>query len=79
MGDAGPLAVKVPGLALTVYAVTGLPPLSAGAAKLTLTCPLPGTAATEVGAPGMVAGVTGPLAALAGPRPSALTALTVNE
>ena len=43
-------AVFPPGLDITVYMVTGVLPLGAGAVKLTIACPEPGTAVTAVGA-----------------------------
>jgi hypothetical protein len=58
--------------------MVALPPLLAGAVKLTAACALPGVAATPVGAPGTVAGVTADDAALVAPVPTALVALTVN-
>jgi hypothetical protein len=69
-----------PGLAVTVYEVIGEPPLDAGAAQVTVACPLPGVALTPVGAPGTVAtvGVTAAEGLLGGESPSALVATTVN-
>ena len=55
-----------------------LPPLLAGAVKLTVTCALPDIAAPIIGAPGTVAGVTLFEAAEAAPLPTALVALTVH-
>ena len=55
-----------------------LPPLLAGAVKLTVTWPLPAIAVPTVGAPGMVAGVTLLDAVDAAPVPFALVALTVK-
>ena len=54
------------------------PPSLPGAAKLTVAAALPPTAETEVGAPGMVAGVTLFDAADTGPVPAELVAVTVN-
>jgi hypothetical protein len=54
MGEPAPLAVIPLGVEVTVYEVMGLPPLSAGATKDTVACPLPATATTAVGAPGTV-------------------------
>ena len=54
------------------------PPLLAGAAKVTVACALPGVAATVVGAPGTVTGVTPVEAAEAAPVPAVLRAVTVK-
>ena len=67
-----------PGLAVTVYPVTAAPPESEGATHDTTACPFPGTADTDVGAPGTVRGVTADDAALATLVPSAFDAVTVN-
>ena len=56
----------------------GLPPLLAGAVKLTVACPLPAVAVPIVGAPGTVLGVTGLDAAEAGLLPAAFVATTVK-
>ena len=56
----------------------GEPPLDEGATKATVAEALPAVAEAPVGAPGTVAGVTGLLAADAGPAPIALLAVTVN-
>ena len=56
----------------------GEPPLSAGAVKLTLACALPAVAATPVGAPGTVRGVTGAEFEDAGPTPAAFVAVTLK-
>jgi hypothetical protein len=55
-----------------------LPPLLAGAVKLMDACALPAMAATPVGAPGTVAGVTAFDELLGAPLPKALTARTVK-
>ena len=55
-----------------------LPPLLAGALKVTLACVLPGVAFTFVGAPGTVAGVTLFDAADGALDPIALVATTRN-
>ena len=73
-----PVAVMLPGLDVTVYEVTGLPPFEAGGVKLTVACALPTVAVPIVGAPGTVAGVTLFDAADAGPVPITLVAFTVN-
>ena len=52
------LQVAPPGEAVAVYEVTGEPPLEAGALQVTVAWPLPGIAATAVGAPSEVIGVT---------------------
>ena len=52
--ESGPLVqvqVAPPGDAVTMYEVTP-PPVSAGALHESVTCPLPGVAASPVGAPG---------------------------
>ena len=56
----------------------GEPPVEAGAVQVTVAWALPRRAATLVGAPGTVAGVTAALAALAGPVPTALVAATLK-
>ena len=56
----------------------GLPPLLAGAVKVTVACALPAVAVPMVGAPGTPAGVTLFEAAEAGPVPIALVAVTVK-
>ena len=71
-----------PGEAVTVYPVSGLPPLLTGATHLTTADPFPAMADTPDGAPGTVAaalGTTGADAAEAGPVPTAFRARTVNE
>jgi hypothetical protein len=55
-----------------------LPPVLAGALKLTAACALPALAETAVGAPGTVAGVTALDELLAVPLPTALVATTLN-
>ena len=55
-----------------------LPPLEAGAVKLTVAWPLPAVAVTTVGAPGVVAGVTLLDGLEAGPVPVELAAVTVK-
>ena len=52
------------------------PPLLAGADQLNETLPLPGVAEPKMGAPGTVAGVTEPEAALTGLVPNEFTAYT---
>ena len=47
-----PLAVSPPGDDVTVYEVIVVPPLEAGASKLTVACPSPALAAAPVGAEG---------------------------
>jgi hypothetical protein len=78
MGLDAPVAVKLPGLEVTVYEVIALPPFEAGGVKLTVACWLPAVAVTAVGAPGTVAGVTLLEGLDAGPVPIALVAVTVN-
>src|SRR6185436_20476995 len=55
-----------------------LPPLSAGAVKVTVACVLPAVALALVGAPGTVLGVTLFDGTEAGPGPAAFVAMTVN-
>jgi len=73
-----PVAVMLEGFEVTEYDVTGLPPLEAGGAKLTVDCALPVVAVALVGGPGTVAGVTDGEGLEAGPVPTALVAVTVN-
>ena len=72
------VAVAPPGLAVTVYPVIAEPPLLAGAVHDTAACPLPATAVTAVGEPGIVVGVTAVLGAEAGEVPAAFVAVTVK-
>jgi hypothetical protein len=58
IGESLPLAVIPPGLEVTVYPVIAEPPVEAGAVNVTVASPLPRTAETLVGAPGVVAGTT---------------------
>ena len=53
IGLVAPVAVKPPGLEVTLYDVTPPPPV-VGAVKLTVACVLPGTAVAAVGAPGSI-------------------------
>ncbi len=55
-----------------------LPPSEPGAVQVTVAVASPATAATPVGAPGTVAGVTGFEGAEGVPVPTAVVALTVN-
>lgn len=67
-----------PGLAVTAYPVTALPPLLVGSDQDTVTVALPAAPVIAVGAPGTVAGV--PEADdEAGPAPTVLWATTVTE
>src|SRR3569623_69408 len=68
-----------PGLAMTVQPVIVIPPLEAGALKLTVACALPAVAVPMVGAPGTVAGVTLQVEPERLPVPIALVAVTVKE
>jgi hypothetical protein len=52
MGEVAPVAVIPPGLDVTVYPVTTLPPLLVGATNATLAEAFPAVATTAVGAPG---------------------------
>jgi len=77
-GLPAPVAVFAPGEEVTVYDVTGAPPLETGALKLTLACVSPGAAVTAVGGAGTVRGVTAAEGADAAPSPATLCAVTVN-
>ena len=66
------------GFEVTVYPVTAVPPLLAGALKLTLAVVLPVAAVPIVGAPGTPAGVALLDAAEAALIPMALVAVTVK-
>ena len=72
------LAVAPPGLAVTVYAVIGEPPLEAGATHVTTAWALPAVPETFVGASGTVAGVTKCTPVDPGLVPTAFVAVTVN-
>ena len=72
------VAVKLPGVDVTVYPMIGEPPLDDGATQLTVACPLPPTAATLVGAPGGAAGVTAAEDAEPALVPIAFLAVTTN-
>jgi hypothetical protein len=79
-GEVAPVPVNPPGEDVTVYEVIGAEPELAGAVNVTVAVPLTADADTAVGAPGRIPdiGVTGALAVLAGPVPTALVAVTVN-
>lgn len=66
------------GLAVAMYEVTGLPPLSDGGAKDTDAARCPAVAETAVGAPGRPGVATGALEAEFGPVPAALMATTTK-
>jgi len=70
--------VNVPGLEATAYELTAAPPSLAGALHDTMSDPGPYAALTLSGVPGVVAGVTAPLAADADPVPAAFVAATVK-
>jgi hypothetical protein len=72
------LTLKAPDDEVTVYEVIAEPPLEAGAVHVTVAWALPGVAATFVGAPEIVAGVTEFDAADAGLLPAELVAITVK-
>jgi hypothetical protein len=78
IGLALPVAVKPPGLEVTVYPVIAEPPLLAGAVNVIVACAFPAVAVPIVGAPGTVEGVKEFEAALAGPVPLAFVAVTVK-
>lgn len=77
-GEAPPVAVKPPGLEVTVYDVIAEPPLFIGGVNETVACPFPPVAVPIVGASGTFAGVTELLVAEATLVPIALVAVTVN-
>src|SRR6188768_365962 len=76
MGEPAPVALRAP--QVTRYDVMGEPPFDAGGVKRNVTCPLPGTVAPIVGAPGTVAGVTLFDGADASPVPIEFVAVTVK-
>ena len=78
--QASVLVVQVapPGLAVRCSEVIGEPPFDAGAVQASTTWALAAVAVVSVGAPGTVAG-TAVSAFDAGPVPTALVAVTVNE
>ena len=78
IGDEDPAAVTPPGLEVTVYEVIAAPPFETGAVNETTAWALPGTADGEVGASGVVAGVTAAVADDATLVPAALVAVTVK-
>jgi hypothetical protein len=78
IGDALPVPVNPPGLEVTVYEVIVEPPSETGAVNETVAWALPGVAEAEVGAPGIVAGVTLFDGSEAEPSPTAFVATTVN-
>ena len=61
-----------------MYPMTADPPSLTGAVQDTTTSALPAVAATPVGAPGTVLGVTAALGSDAGEVPAGLVAVTVN-
>ena len=85
MGLDDPVAVMLPGIEVTIYPVTVLPPFMAGAVKLTVAEVSPAVAVMPVGAPGTVIELVMELdgimlfeAAEAGPVPMSLAAVTVK-
>jgi hypothetical protein len=80
MGLAGPVAVSPPGLDVTVYDSTGLPPLSSGGEKVTVACWSPGNAWANSGGLSAVefTHVTALEGADSGPPPARVLACTVN-
>lgn len=78
IGELTPVAVKLPGLDVTVYKVIALPPLLAGATNATLAEVFPAAATTAVGASGTVTGVTAVEAVEAAELPTAFVATTVK-
>jgi hypothetical protein len=79
IGLEDPVPVLLPTLLVTVYWVIVNPPVSAGAVNATVAVVDPvAVAVPMVGAPGTVVGVILLLAALAGPVPIELVAVTVK-
>jgi hypothetical protein len=78
IGEPPLVAVNPPVFDVTVYDVTGDPPLLAGAMNETVACPLLAVAVTDVGAFGTVAGVTELLVPDGVLVPIAFVAVTVN-
>ena len=72
------MAVLLPGLEVAVYDVIGVPPLDAGAVKLTVACIFPAVAVPIVGAPGTTSGVKLLEAADAALVPLAFFAVTLK-
>jgi hypothetical protein len=78
IGLAEPMAVKPPGLEVTVYPVIAEPPLLPGDVNVTVALAFPAVAVPIIGGPGTVEGVTEFEAELAGPVPLAFVAVTVK-
>ena len=78
IGDDPPVALNPPVFEVTVYVVIDAPPLLLGGVNEIVACPLPDVAVTEVGASGVVAGVTELLLADALLVPTPFVAVTVN-
>ena len=79
IGEEGPVAVRPPGEAVTVYPVIGEPPVFVGAVKLTVALPLLTLALIPVGVPGAVAaGLTEDDALDAVPVATEFVAVTVK-
>lgn len=70
--------VRLSGVDVTVYLVTGAPPVDSGAIQETFACPSPGVAVTALGGPGNPRGVIAWLGAEAGEVPSELNAVTAT-
>jgi hypothetical protein len=78
IGEPPPVAVNPPIFEVTVYVVIADPPLETGGVKDMVAWPLPATAVTPVGAPGIAAGVTELLATELVLVPIAFVAVTEN-
>jgi len=78
IGDEPPVAVNPPTFEDTVYVVIAVPPLLLGAVNETVASAFPLTAETDVGASGVVAGVTELLAPDDVEVPTAFVAVTVK-
>jgi len=72
------VAVRPPGLEVTVYDETGLKPVASGGVQLTVAAASPSIAVTAVGASGGAAATTAFDGAEAGPVPTRLVAVTVK-
>ena len=72
------MQLKPPGVEVAVYAVIAEPPLEADPVQETVTCVLPAIPVTEVGASGVVLGVTEEEAVDAKPVPEPFVAVTVK-
>ena len=72
------MAVRPPGLDVTVYPVITEPPLSVGAVNETVACPFSAVAETPVGANGTLSGIIAAEGADASDVPIEFVAVTMN-